>query len=495
MGVFSEIAMEQQNSMFDSSAAFEDDEAFELEEMESLPVPPVGTDTVPVSAASVSAGETALADAEEEPADEAAPDGEEKSAEEGNSAQPPAAEDEEKKRAEHEAAEAQRKAEFDAKQQAKKAAEQEQITRLEAMSDEEVIAASTQRVSTDVEKLTRRNMKECVSEHIQMLCMEDTAFARLTMHPKKNMIRCFQYINRKAWDYVQDELKASGTCSGPGQQTYGCDVPDDMCYQWAEDYFRDPDAKEDHEDEEKFVPKPYAGKSSAKSKPKKAAEKKKTEPKAAPKQEEKSLLRMGRCRFWILGWQRQAEPAKEEKCRMIAYKGFRPGLICRGYQFVMGLNTTEKANCRENGFHCAENPLDCLSYYSSLEHSEYYIVNAGGDIDEDEHDSKIACTELTVIKRLTKEELFLHGLAYMVDHPRRVWSSHVAANRAMANCGYAVVRGKDPVATGRLGDILAFAKEAPDSEAIVQVAVGRVDGITLMPDVWYGVDLTRRTVN
>lgn len=48
MGVFSEIAMEQQNSMFDSSAAFEDDEAFELEEMESLPVPPVGTDTVPV---------------------------------------------------------------------------------------------------------------------------------------------------------------------------------------------------------------------------------------------------------------------------------------------------------------------------------------------------------------------------------------------------------------------------------------------------------------
>ena len=87
-----------------------------------------------------------------------------------------------------------------------------------------------------------------------------------------------------------------------------------------------------------------------------------------------------------------------------------------------------------------------------------------------------------MIKRLTKEELFLHGLAYMVDHPRRVWSSHVAANRAMANCGYA-------------GDILAFAKEAPDSESIVQVAVGQIDGVTLLPDVWYGVDLTRRTVN
>ena len=51
-----------------------------------------------------------------------------------------------------------------------------------------------------------------------------------------------------------------------------------------------------------------------------------------------------------------------------------------------------------------------------------------------------------------------------------------------------------PVATGRLGDILAFAKEAPDSEAIVQVAVGQIDGVILLPDVWYGVDLTRRMV-
>ena len=68
---------------------------------------------------------------------------------------------------------------------------------------------------------------------------------------------------------------------------------------------------------------------------------------------------------------------------MIAYKGFEKGLVCRGYQFVMGLNCTEKANCRENGFHCAEDPLDCLTYYSNMDNSEYYIVNAGGDVHED----------------------------------------------------------------------------------------------------------------
>ncbi len=113
---------------------------------------------------------------------------------------------------------------------------------------------------------------------------------------------------------MQDKLKASGTRPGPGQQTYGCDVPDDMCYQWAEDYFRDPDAKEDHEDEEKFVPSRMLG-SPMQEQTQEGGKKKKTEPKAAHTYDrrKKSLLRMGRCRCWILGWQRQAEPAKEEK--------------------------------------------------------------------------------------------------------------------------------------------------------------------------------------
>lgn len=89
---------------------------------------------------------------------------------------------------------------------------------------------------------------------------------------------------------------------------------------------------------------------------------------------------------------------------MIAYKGFNLGLICRGYQFTMGRNTTAEANCAHNGFHCAEDPLDCLCYYSDMDRSEYYLVQPGGDIDEDEDDSKIACTELTIIKKLERKE-------------------------------------------------------------------------------------------
>lgn len=177
---------------------------------------------------------------------------------------------------------------------------------------------------------------------------------------------------------------------------------------------------------------------------------------------------------------------------MIAYKAFEPGLICRGYQFLMGLNVTEKANCRANGFHCAENPLDCLTYYSDMDKSEYYLVDARGDIDEDGSDTKIACTELTVIKQLSREEFFLHGLAYMADHPLIKWSSHVEKDRANATNGYAVVRGIDPIARGMSGDILAFAKEEPDGRSVIQIALSRVDGEKVLPGVWYGADLTER---
>lgn len=177
---------------------------------------------------------------------------------------------------------------------------------------------------------------------------------------------------------------------------------------------------------------------------------------------------------------------------MIAYKGFEKGLVCRGYQFVMGLNCTEQANCKENGFHCAENPLDCLTYYSNMDRSEYYIVNAGGDVHEDGTDTKISCTELTIIRKLSRMDLFLHALAFMADHPKREVSCHVTRDKADAgNRGYAVVRGADPIACGSIGAILAFAKEDSGGN-ILQVALTEVDGTRILPDVWYGVDLVSR---
>lgn len=182
--------------------------------------------------------------------------------------------EEAEKRAKHEAVEAKRKAEWEAEQQAKKAAEQEEWKRLESMSDDDVMMNSMKRISEDTERLTRRNLKECLSEHIQTKCLEDPAFARMALHPKKTMVHCFWYVNRKAGEFVEQETKNKHQNPKPGY--YGSDVPDALCYQWAEEYFQDMNAPEDKEEgnEDKFIPKPYHGRSVTKSKSKKKAEKK-----------------------------------------------------------------------------------------------------------------------------------------------------------------------------------------------------------------------------
>ena len=191
-----------------------------------------------------------------------------------------AAEDE--KRRAHEEVEAKRKAEWEQKQREKAEAEQAAWENAVAMGDDEVMMASMKRVGDDAERLTRRNMKQCVTEHIQTKCLSEPAFARQVMHPRKNMIRCFRYITRKAKEFAKQEMKDND--EKPIAGGYGCDVPDDMCYLWAEEYFMDMEAEEDKEKEEKFVPKPYSGKPAPRSK--KKADKKKPAPKMEPPAEE-----------------------------------------------------------------------------------------------------------------------------------------------------------------------------------------------------------------
>lgn len=192
------------------------------------------------------------------------------------------------KRKAHEAAEAKRKAEWDAKQAKKKAVRQEQLGRIAAMDDTELVAAAADRIAADTERLTRRNMKEAVAEHIQNKCREDAALARLVMDPAKSMVNCFQYINRKARKYAEQEMKDEGI---QRTGTYGCDVPDGLVYQWAEEYFHDENAEEDHKNDEKFIPKPYVPASPDRKKTQGKATKKPV-PETKPKVEKPTAIGM-----------------------------------------------------------------------------------------------------------------------------------------------------------------------------------------------------------
>ena len=169
-----------------------------------------------------------------------------------------------------------------------------------------------------------------------------------------------------------------------------------------------------------------------------------------------------------------------------AYKAFEPGLVCRGVAFkpVGEVNVTDAANCARNGWHCAENPADCLRYYPNVGRSVDTIVGVGGDVDEDDVDSKISCTELTVLRVLDLPEYFLHILLYVARHPER--DCFVAKDgRGEARNGYVVVRGQQPFAKGKDGDILAMARE--EDGAVKQIAVYRA-GIDVPAGVYIDID-------
>ena len=178
---------------------------------------------------------------------------------------------------------------------------------------------------------------------------------------------------------------------------------------------------------------------------------------------------------------------------MIAYKGFQKDLKCRGFQFQeYGINETEKANCRQNGFHCAENPLDCLCYYPNWKNSVYYIVDASGDLDEDGEDSKISCTKMRLLKKIELRSLLLHGAAYMAKYPNRKWNSHVAKENGTSCNGFCIVRGKDPKAKGQKGDLLLLLKEQPGNSQILEIGVICIDGQKYPEETW--IDVTGKLV-
>ena len=51
-----------------------------------------------------------------------------------------------------------------------------------------------------------------------------------------------------------------------------------------------------------------------------------------------------------------------------------------------------------------------------------------------------------------------------------------------------MVRGKAPVAKGKLGDVLGIAKEMEDSRKVMEIGLFVVDGKEILPDTWYQVD-------
>lgn len=158
---------------------------------------------------------------------------------------------------------------------------------------------------------------------------------------------------------------------------------------------------------------------------------------------------------------------------MIAFKGFSKDMTARlgkgRYQFEQGRTEhTEKSQTASCGFHCCENPFDCLSYYQ-LGKDRFFLVEAAGSIDED-NQNRIACTEITPLQELSIKQIAGYGMAYMIQHPLRDgWERSgldviVSRNDVQGNAKILIARGRRPRAKGQEGTVIGLIREPRKGE-------------------------------
>ena len=87
-----------------------------------------------------------------------------------------------------------------------------------------------------------------------------------------------------------------------------------------------------------------------------------------------------------------------------AYKAFDKELKCRGFQFEIEKSYHEEnVSICESGFHSCENPFDVLNYYDLTE-CRFAEVEVFGKIEKHKDDSKIASSDITIVRELTLSE-------------------------------------------------------------------------------------------
>ena len=92
---------------------------------------------------------------------------------------------------------------------------------------------------------------------------------------------------------------------------------------------------------------------------------------------------------------------------MKGYKVFNPDWTCRGFQYNVGqvYEMDEKPICCNRGFHFCEKASDCFNYYSFNPDNKVAEVEALGDIDTNNDDSKCSTNKIYIIREITWQEV------------------------------------------------------------------------------------------
>nr|DAF02381.1 MAG TPA: hypothetical protein [Caudoviricetes sp.] len=187
---------------------------------------------------------------------------------------------------------------------------------------------------------------------------------------------------------------------------------------------------------------------------------------------------------------------------VIAYKGFKRDMTCKGYQYEDGKTyTTQTADVCNTGFHACEYPLDVFDYYPPGT-SVYHEVQQSGEISRDNCDTKQASTKIKIGAELSIRGLVKAAINYT---KARTTTEQVSGNRgasvsgdggasvsrgksAVGESGIAYARGEDAASVkvkGGIGSILVLVTENDDNCGAKSWKVEYVDGERIKADTWY----------
>jgi len=155
------------------------------------------------------------------------------------------------------------------------------------------------------------------------------------------------------------------------------------------------------------------------------------------------------------------------------------------YQYATGGTYIEpECKARHNGFHFVEYAPDCLKHYGLGHGNRYFLIHAGGDINE-EQGEVCSCTEMTLVQELTMEQFVIKTMEYMVRNPRMDWERsmnmcRIAREKAVAEStgSIAIARGIHPEVAAVKGSHLGLIQENQQGVIIYAMATkAEKDGI------------------
>ena len=201
--------------------------------------------------------------------------------------------------------------------------------------------------------------------------------------------------------------------------------------------------------------------------------------------------------------------------KLTTYKGTEKDMKCHGgFRYELGKKYEDNGaiRCGGSGFHSCKTPLDVFRYFAPNK-SRYFVCEAGGIVDEDNEDSKIASSELTLTAEIGIPGLVKAHIDYVKSHTT---TEHTDPKQATAgSCGAAtagaygaatagdygaatsrgsvtvgvngtgLVRGNGVMIRGGLGAILVIAEEEENSYDLAHWKAVVVDGETVKADTWY----------